>query len=371
MIGPHATEGANIDKPANAPPAAILAADRWRPQDVVFAAAIAGGAILCYLLATPFLPALVWAATLAVLFAGFEAMLRRHLGSATASAAITELIIAAIVVAPAIAVSGTLLNEAVRGAGVIGPMIDTEAWRRTLAGHSRLLPALQWIQERIDLPDLVRGLTSTLTTWSGSVVRASFSGVLNLLLTFYFLFYFLRDGRRMIASTAEFLPLSAAEFDKLRARSVDTIFATAFGTVAMAALQGSLGGLMFWWLGLPAPVFWGVLMALLAVVPFLGAFVVWVPAAAFLALTGNYSGAGILTVWGMLVIGLVDNLVYPLLVGNRLMMHTVLSFVAVVGGVMLLGTTGVVLGPLIVALSLTLLEIQQQRRGVLGLPRPD
>lgn len=338
----------------------------WRLQDLVFAAAIAAGAILCYLLATPFLPALVWAGTLAVLFAGFERMLRRRLRWPTASAAATVLIIAGIVVVPAIAVTGTLLNEAVRGAGVIGPMIDADAWRRALNSHSRLAPALQWLQERVDLPDLVRGLSSTLTAWSGSIVRASFSGVLNLLLTFYFLFYFLRDGERMIASAAAILPLSTAELDQLRGRTVDTIFATAFGTVAMATLQGGLGGLMFWWLGLPAPVFWGVLMGLLAVVPFLGAFVVWVPTAAFMALSGNYWSAAVLTAWGMLVVGLVDNIVYPVLVGNRLMMHTVLSFTAVVGGVILLGATGAVLGPLIVALSLTLLDIQGRRAAVAG-----
>lgn len=341
-------------------------AANWRLQDLVFAGAIVGGAILCYLLATPFLPALVWAGTLAVLFTRFERRLRRRLNSATASSSLTTLIIAGIVVVPTIAVTGTLLNEAVRGAGVVGPMIDAGAWRRALEGHSRLAPILQWLQERIDLPDLARGLTSTLTAWSGSIVRASFSGILNLLLTFYFLFYFLRDGERMVQSTAAVLPLSAAEFETLSSRAVDTVFATAFGTVAMAALQGSLGGLMFWWLGLTAPVFWGVLMALLAVVPFLGAFIVWAPAACLLALSGNYWGAAVLTAWGMLVVGLVDNVVYPVLVGNRLMMHTVLSFIAVVGGVILLGATGVVLGPLIVALSLTLLDIQRRRTAIAG-----
>lgn len=157
------------------------------------------------------------------------------------------------------------------------------------------------------------------------------------------------------------LPLSESEFARVADRVVDTIFATVLGTAAVAALQGGLGGAMFWWLGLPAPVLWGVLMGLLAVVPFLGAFVIWAPTAAFLALSGNYSSAIILAVWGTIVVGLVDNIVYPMLVGNKLKMHTVPSFIAVVGGLMLLGAPGVVLGPLIVAVSLTLIEIWRQR----------
>jgi len=220
---------------------------------------------------------------------------------------------------------------------------------------------LQWINERFDIPDLVRSLASQLAEWSGSVVRASFSGVFSLLLTFYFLFYLLRDRKDAVAVIRTSLPLSESEFERVADRVVDTIFATVMGTAAVAALQGGLGGAMFWWLGLPAPVFWGVLMGLLAVVPFLGAFVIWAPAAVLLTLSGDYKSAIILAVWGTIVVGLVDNIVYPMLVGNKLKMHTALSFIAVVGGLMLLGAPGVVLGPLIVAVFLTLIELWRER----------
>jgi predicted PurR-regulated permease PerM len=118
---------------------------------------------------------------------------------------------------------------------------------------------------------------------------------------------------------------------------------------------------MFWWLGLPAPLLWGVVMGLLAIVPVFGAFVVWIPAAAFLALDGHWARAAILTVWGGVVIGWIDNILYPMLVGNRLRLHTVAAFVAVVGGLTVFGVSGVVLGPLIVATTLTLLQIWQAR----------
>ncbi|QWG24456.1 AI-2E family transporter [Bradyrhizobium sediminis] len=330
-------------------------------SNIALALGLALGAVLCYLLAAPFVAAIVWSATLAVLFSPLDARIGKKIRFPGLSAAATVAITAIIVVAPAILVAGTLLNEAVRSTAVINALIDAQSWTRAMEAHPRLAPVLQWINERLDIPDLVKALASWLAGWSGSVVSASFSGVVSLFLTFYFLFYLLRDRSEAVAVIRQNLPLSESEFARVADRVVDTIFATVLGTAAVAALQGGLGGAMFWWLGLPAPVLWGVLMGLLAIVPFLGAFVIWAPTAAFLALSGNYSSAIILAVWGTIVVGLVDNVVYPILVGNKLKMHTVLSFIAVVGGLMLLGAPGVVLGPLIVAVSLTLIEIWRQR----------
>lgn len=329
------------------------------------AAVIVLGVAICAFMAKPFLGALVWSTTLAVLFAPLDLVMSRRLGSRSLSALTTAMMTACIVVVPAILVAGTLLNEAVRSAAVVVPMFDAEDWARFMGEHPWLAPALQWIHDKVDFPDVMRTATSALGTWSGSVLRASFSGVANLLLTFYFLFYLLRDREKITEAARLYLPLSEPEFSQVTLRVTDTIFATVLGTVAVAALQGGLGGLMFWWLGLPAPVFWGVLMALLAIVPFLGAFVIWAPAAVFLALSGAYASAIVLTIWGTLVVGLVDNVVYPILVGNKLRMHTMLSFIAVVGGLVLIGAPGVVLGPLLVAVTLTLVQIWRGRTAAL------
>lgn len=130
--------------------------------------------------------------------------------------------------------------------------------------------------------------------------------------------------------------------DRLFERVSNTIHATVYGTLESAAAQGLLGGLMFWWLGLSAPLLWGVVMALLAIVPVLGAFVVWVPAALVLALEGSWGKALILVLWGMLVVGTIDNLLRPILVGKRLEQHTVLAFISVVGGLLLFGPAGLI-----------------------------
>jgi predicted PurR-regulated permease PerM len=137
--------------------------------------------------------------------------------------------------------------------------------------------------------------------------------------------------------------------------------ATLYGTVVVAAVQGALGGLIFWWLGLPAPALWGLVTGLLAIVPVLGAFVVWVPTAIFLALDGNWGKALILVAWGAVVVGGIDNLLYPMLVGRRLRLHTIPAFISIVGGLILFGPSGLLLGPLAVTTTVFFLEIWRIR----------
>ncbi len=175
------------------------------------------------------------------------------------------------------------------------------------------------------------------------------------------LFYLFRDRREALGTLRSLVPLSKVETDRVLARMSDTIHATVFGTLVVAAVQGALGGLMFWWLGLPAPILWGAVMALLAVVPVLGAFVIWVPAAIFLAASGQWGKAAILAAWGGVVIAMVDNLLYPILVGNRLRLHTVPVFFSIVGGLAIFGASGLIIGPVILALTDAILEIWRRR----------
>ena len=312
---------------------------------VILTCGVVLGLVLCYFVAIPFVPAIVGSFTLSVIFVPLDTRIRKTVGSVGVSAAATVTVVAIVVVIPAFVVIGTLLNEAERSAALIGSLIDSQTWSHALESRPRLAPLLRLINERFDVPDLVKASTAWLAGWSGAFVQRSLSGTLSLMLTFYFLFYLLRDREAICAAVEEALPLSETEFSRLADRVVNTIKATVLGMAAVAILQGFLGGLMFWWLGLPGYLFWGVLMALLAVVPFLGAFVVWAPAALFLALAGDLKSAAILAAWGTIVVGLVDNVAYPILVGKRLMLHTVPSFIALAGGLMLLGAPGIIWAP--------------------------
>jgi predicted PurR-regulated permease PerM len=114
-------------------------------------------------------------------------------------------------------------------------------------------------------------------------------------------------------------------------------------------------------MGIPGALLWGVVMGLLSIIPYLGAFVIWGPVAVVLALQGDWWRAIGLTVYGMTAIGLIDNLLYPLLVGRRMRLHTLVAFFAIVGGVATFGMSGIVLGPVIVAVSLALVDIWRKR----------
>ncbi len=314
------------------------------------------GIYLCYKMALPFLAVLVWALTLAVLFNPMQGYLEAKLKSAGLAASISVLIIGLIVVIPAVFVGQQLLFQAVKGAQSIEVKLSSGEWQRKLEAQPQLAPVLKKIEQRVDFPGAAAAFTKWVNTSAADIVKASAVQILGLCLIFYVLFFFLRDRQLILRAMALRSPLSQAQMDGLYQRIGDTIHATVYGTFAVASVQGLLGGLMFWWLGLPAPLLWGLIMGLLAVVPMLGAFVIWAPAALFLLIEGAWQDALTLTLWGMLVVGTIDNLLRPVLVGDRLSLHTVLMFLSVVGGLLVFGPVGLILGPVILVISMALLE---------------
>ena len=319
--------------------------------------AIAFGIYLCYRMALPFLPALTWAMALAILFAPLNRWLESKLRRANLAAGVTVLLVALLVVVPTTFMGQRLLQESARGATLVKTQVDSGEWRRALEAQPRLAPAAHWVERQVDLQGTVQTLTSWLTNKAAVLVQDSVVRLIGACLTFYLFFYFLRDRKTALSSLRFLSPLSSTEMDHLFGRVEDTVFATVYGTLAVAAVQGLLGGLMFWWLGLSAPLLWGVVMGLLAVVPVLGAFIVWVPAALFLLLAGSWGKALLLTVWGAVVVGGIDNLLLPILVGNRLKQHTLLALLSVVGGLMVFGASGLILGPVVLTVTTVLLEI--------------
>jgi predicted PurR-regulated permease PerM len=170
-------------------------------------------------------------------------------------------------------------------------------------------------------------------------------------------FFFIRDGTLFLSSFTRILPLPRHLTESMVTRVLDTVHACIFGVFLMAILQGALGSAIFWWLGLPQPALWGVVMGLLAIVPYLGAFVVWVPTAFVLAMHGEWHEALLLTIWGAFVIGLADNFLYPVLVGKRLRYHTLLIFIFMLGGVFVCGGAGIIIGPIVLSVTHSLIAL--------------
>lgn len=324
-------------------------------QSLVLMLATGIACFVCYLIAVPFLSAVLWALTLAVLFVPLQRVLEGRTRHPNVAALISVLVIALIVVVPMIFVVQRLTSQAASGAQLVANKVASGEWQRALEAQSKFSPIAKAIDKHVDLPSTVKSVATWLSMEAAGIVKGSFYQALNFCLVFYLLFFFLRDRHAALNSLHALAPLSRKVMNDLFTRVADTIHATIYGTLAVSAVQGLLGGLMFWWLGLPTPLLWGVVMALLAIVPVLGAFVVWMPAVLFLVLQGSWGKALILTLWGLLVVGTIDNLLRPVFVGNRLKLHTVLAFMSVIGGIMLFGPCGFVLGPITLTVTMVLL----------------
>jgi len=330
---------------------------RWPARQFVLAVATALGLYLCFLMSIPLLPALAWAAALAVLAWPIYRWIAARVRKPGLAAALSVLAVTVILVVPSAFVAVKLGQEAQATVERLRAMNEESSLWTRLKESPRLAPLIAWVAKHVDLAAESGRLTQALTGGAAGVARGSFDVAVQALVMLFALFYFFRDRDSFLAELHALTPLSQSETERLRKRVRDTVAATLYGRLLVAALQGALGGLMFWWLGLPAPLLWGVIMAFLAIIPMLGSFIVWVPAAIYLAATDHWGKAVILTTWGTLVVGLVDHLLYPILVGDKLRLHPLVVFVSLIGGLVVFGTAGVVLGPVTVSLTDALLEL--------------
>ena len=349
------------DQDVSAGAAAAQLSMRQRLPDLALMALTVVALVVCYFIARPFVTSIAWATALAVVWTPLHRRLERRVRWKGLAAACSVSLIALFL----IAVSGLLIPkvfaEAYAGFVELRAQIESDAWSDTLDGYTWIRPAWSWIEARIDLRDVVERAALFLASAGSLAVRWSFLATIEVVLIFFFLFYFLRDRERLLAGLQSLLPTSNAESTRIFEVAKATIFATAYGAVLIGIVQGSLGGLMFWWLGISASWFWAIIMGVLSIVPLVGAPLVWIPAAALLLLEGQWQQAGVLVVWGALVVGLADNLLYPIVVAKYLRLHTVLLVVSMVGGLIVFGASGFFTGPVLLAVTMTMLEIWRDR----------
>lgn len=316
---------------------------------------------LCWKILQPFLSPLAWALALAVIAYPLHGWLLGRVKRPGVAAALSVFLVTLVIVAPAVFVGHSVVREATEGFQAIQHGVKTGQWREYVSNTPWLNAIVSQVETQADLGAQMQGMAQTVGASIGQALGGSAWAVVELLLTLFVLFYLLRDRRDALNTLRSLVPLSESETDQVFHRVAETIRATVFGTLVVAAVQGTLGGLMFWLLGIPGAILWGAVMGLLAIIPVLGAFVIWVPAAMFLGISGDWGKAAILTAWGALAVGLVDNLLYPMLVGKQLRMHTVPVFFSVVGGLAVFGAAGLVLGPVILALTDAIIEVWRRR----------
>ena len=314
---------------------------------------------------------LFWAAILAILFYPLYRWWFEILGHrASLAALVTLLVILIMVILPLGLVGLAVTREAVglyerMAAGEIDVQAPIRLIERTLPMVSEYLARFG-----IDAQRITQSLSSAAVTTSRFVAsqaltigQDAFRFSVLFFLMLYLLFFFLRDGHRLIAAIMYALPLGHEREHHLVEKFADVSRATLKGTLVVGLVQGTLGGLFFWILGLKAAVFWGVIMTLLSLLPAVGSALIWAPAAIILFATGHIVKGIILLAAGSLIIGLVDNLLRPMLVGRDTQIPDYLILLATLGGLTVFGLSGFVIGPIIAALFLAVWDMFAQEYG--------
>jgi predicted PurR-regulated permease PerM len=308
----------------------------------------------------PFHGAVFWGVVLAILFAPLHRRIQRKLPRRKNLAALCTLgLCVVIVILPVIFVGLSLLQEA------------TTIYEKMRSGQmnfglyfQQIFNALpEWAVSALDSVNLTSVAELQEKLSSVSVQASQFIGThalnlgqntLNFLAAFgimlYLLFFLLRDGSSLVKRIGHATPLNDEHKYELVRKFTTVIRATVKGNIVVAASQGALGGLIFWILGIQGPVLWGVLMAFLSLLPAVGAGLIWVPVAIYFFATGAMWQALVLTAFGVFVIGLVDNVLRPVLVGKDTKMPDYVVLISTLGGMSLFGLTGFVIGPVIAAL---------------------
>ena len=308
----------------------------------------------------PFSGAILWGTVFAILFAPLCRRLTRALGRRRTLAALATLaIIVVMVIVPLTFVTVSLIEEA---SGVYERIRSGElSFGRYLRQVLDVLPA--WalnLLERLGLTNaaavqerLSAGLAKASQFFAVQAINIgqnTIEFVVSLGVMLYLLFYLLRDGDALFARMRAAVPLRADQQRALADKFAVVVRATVKGNIVIAVLQGALGGLIFWLLGIHASLLWGALMAFLSLLPAVGAALVWGPVALYFLATGALWQGVVLIAYGVLVMGLVDNLLRPILVGKDTRMPDYLVLVSTLGGIAVFGLDGFIIGPLIAAM---------------------
>ncbi len=309
-----------------------------------------------------FLQPVFWAATLAVIFHPVHVQFLQVLKQRrTAASFLTLLVITVTVLIPAWFIAAAVVNEA------------TALYARVQSGEIDLGKVINWARETLPLinsfldsigitpEEVTANISSAVLTSSqyiGSLAVTAGQNVVRFsimfLLMLYVLFFFIRDGDVLLEILIVALPFGDERERALLVKFAEVSRATIKGTLVIGLIQGGLGGLIFWILGIQGAVFWGVVMVILSLLPVVGASFVWIPAALLMIASGEYVSAIVLVVFGALVIGLIDNILRPMLVGRDTRMPDYLILLSTLGGLTVFGPSGFVIGPVIAALFLTI-----------------
>jgi len=331
--------------------------ERW-----VFRLFTAGITLAFLWIVSPYAGAVLWSIVFAILFIGLKEGIAARIGGRQGLASLATLVVLiGLVIVPVFLLAGLIVSEAaslyqsIRAGSVnlgliVGNLLAAlPEWARSLlqgAGLGSQSEALATLSE------MLTGGLSWLASLASGFGQSAFSVVVGFGIALYVTYFLLRDGRALTQRVEQAVPINRALFQQLIQEFASVVRAMVRGSLVVAAAQGLIGGIVFALLKIPAAPLWGTLMGVMSLIPAVGTGVVWVPVALYLLVTGSYVDALILTFCGVVVIGMVDNILRPILVGRETKMPDYLVLISTLGGIAVAGFNGLILGPIIAAMFL-------------------
>jgi predicted PurR-regulated permease PerM len=305
---------------------------------------------------------------LAIAFHPVHRRLVARTGRPALSAFVSSVLVVAIILLPAVFLTGLAINQylalrdylqqlSTSGVDVtaIAPLRQLSAWLTRMGVDAAAV--MGWVtQYASELGRVTAGYSLAIAANISSVV-------VSFIFTIFATFLLLRDGDRLVEWILDLLPFERVRSDAMLTRIRDVIYASVYGVLVIAVIQGALCALMFWMLGIPSAALWGMVTVLTSVLPLIGSAAVWGPGVVYLVTIGKWPEAIVLGVWGGLVISSVDNFIRPRLVGERVGLSELVTFFALLGGLRVFGLVGIVMGPLLFAVAASILDSLREEKG--------
>ena len=332
--------------------------ERARVTTVYFYAVVLLLGYVFFRMLTPFLAPLGWAAVLAVFVHPWYQTLVPRQGRARA-AALGTAVVTLLIVGPGLLILRAFVQESRAALSALNRDTVAEQLAVIEQGWDRirfLIPGTQSLDLGTLIEDVISRGGGFLAARAGGLLAVIVVVLFQLVITLLALFFFLRDGDAIMRDVRRALPFDDLRRELVIRQTRDLVYASIAAGLLIATLQGLAGGLAFAVLGLGAPVFWGVIMGFMALLPFVGTWVVWVPASLWLVVTGEVVRGAVLAVLGATIVASIDNLLRPAILSGRAQMNGLLMFISLLGGVSVFGLLGIVLGPLVTVIIRGLFE---------------
>jgi predicted PurR-regulated permease PerM len=337
-----------------------------RSARITLALLIVASLTFCFIMLRPFAGSLFAGAALAVALYPFHRRMHQRITNQTVCAILSTAVACLAFLLPLTLIALTISKELESAYAALGP--------GTLnGGATQALTAIQPVMDRISSwlglgeGELQRMLMTRAQEAAGFLVRqfiglpgAITGGVLKMVITLAALFFLLRDADRILDEVSSLLPWGRRRTEVLLEAAKDAIVASFYGIAIVGLAQGFLCGIGVWIAGLPSPALWGVAAAVVSIIPLFGSALVWIPGSIVLFAQGSYGRGIFLLIWGITIVGTVDNLIRPLVVNTRLSVHPLLLFAAMLGGVSAFGAMGILLGPVTLAVTAALLGMARE-----------